>query len=263
MRVLASIVALSVVIFSLTPEPSCAAAKHPAKADKEAIAASIASTDRPPADREQDPWRKPDVILTFLGARPGMQVIDYLAGDGYYSELLARIVGPKGNVIVYNNGGYAGFVGQELVKRFANRRLPETMLKVTEIADLKLPPNSLDAALFVMSYHDVYYTQHNQKAPMGDAPQMVGVLFGALKPGGIVVVQDHIAQPGSDPTDTVQKLHRIDPEAVKRVFEQAGFKFDAEDNAFKNPGDDHTKLVFDPSIRHKTDQFIYRFRKPG
>jgi len=60
----------------------------------------------------------------------------------------------------------------------------------------------------------------------------------------------------------VQKLHRIDPQAVRRTFEQAGFRLDAEQDTFKNAADDHTKLVFDPAIRHKTDEFLYRFRKP-
>ena len=97
---------------------------------------------------------------------------------------------------------------------------------------------------------------------MGDAAQMVGALFTALKPGGVVVVQDHVAVAGSDPVESVQKLHRIDPQAVRRTFEQAGFRLDAEQDTFKNSGDDHTKLVFDPAIRHKTDEFLYRFRKP-
>lgn len=239
-----------------------AAGARAIKPDTAAIAASIGSADRLQADKEQDVWRKPEAVLTFLGARPGMQVIDYFAGDGYYSELLARIVGPKGKVIVYNNGAYAGFVGQKLVKRFADKRVPNTQLKVAEIADLKLPENSLDAALFVMSYHDVYFTPEGAHSQMGDPAQMVGGLFSALKPGGVVVVEDHVANAGGDPAETVQKLHRIDPEVVKRQFEQAGFKFDAEDNTLKHPEDDHNKLVFDPAIRHKTDQFIYRFRKP-
>jgi predicted methyltransferase len=236
---------------------------HGVKADTAAIAASIASPARPQADREQDSWRKPEAVLTFLGARPGMQVIDYFAAGGYYSELLAPIVGSKGNVIVYNNGGYASFAGQDLVKRFTDRRVPNVRFKVTEVAALKLPPASLDAALFVMSYHDIYFQPQGASAPMGDAAQMVSALFDALKPNGVVVVQDHIAAAGSDPAETVQKLHRIDPDAVKHVFEQAGFRFDAEDDSFKNPDDDHSKLVFDPAIRHRTDQFMYRFRKPG
>lgn len=234
----------------------------PAKADEAAIDASIANPERPAGDRERDAWAKPKTVLTLLGARPGMEVIDYLAGDGYYSELLARVVGPGGQVIVYNNGGYASFVGPKLVKRFDNHRVPNTLLKVEEIGDLRLPEKSLDAALFVMSYHDVYFTLPGAKSPMGDAAQMVAALYGELKPGGVVVVQDHAANAGSDPTESVDKMHRIDPGAVKRTFEQAGFKLDSENDTFKNPADDHSKLVFDPSIRHKTDQFLYVFRKP-
>ena len=235
---------------------------HPPKADTAAIAISIANPDRPAADRERDAWAKPQVVLGFLEARPGIQVIDYLAGDGYYSELLARIVGAKGQVIVFNNAGYAGYIGQELATRFAGKRVPNTLLKVTEIADLKLPPNSLDAALFVMSFHDVYFTPQGAAGPMGDASTMVTNLYTALKPGAVVVVQDHVASAGSAPADSVNKLHRIDPSVVSRTFEQAGFKLEAQDGSFGNTADDHSKLVFDPAIRHQTDQFLYRFRKP-
>lgn len=254
MLALASVVALTL---------SAASPAQAVKADAAAIAASIASPDRPAADKERDVWARPETVLTFLGARPGMHVVDYFAGDGYFSELLARVVGPKGEVIVYNNGGYASYAGQGLAKRFTGKRVPNTLLKVQEVADFKPAPKSLDAALFVMSYHDVYYTPEGAEGPMGDASRMVGALFTALRPGGVVVVQDHVATAGSAPVESVNKLHRIDPEAVKRVFEQAGFKLDGQDDSFKSAADDHTKMVFDPSIRHKTDQFLYRFRKPG
>jgi predicted methyltransferase len=260
MRLAPISVVLACVILPVSGKP---VASGPVKADTAAIAASIGSSERPAADRERDAWAKPDVVLTFLGARPGMHVIDYMAGDGYYTELLARVVGADGQVILYNNDGYASFVGQRLAKRFDGRNVPNTLQKVAEISELKLPPNSLDAALFVMSYHDVYYAPRGAPGPMGDASQMVGALFSALKPGGVVVVEDHIANAGSDPAQSVEKMHRIDPEAVKRTFEQAGFTLDAQNDAFRNAGDDHSKLVFDPSIRHKTDQFLYRFRKAG
>jgi predicted methyltransferase len=246
--------ALLAIVWSVAPA-------HPAKANAASIAASIASPDRPTADHERDVWAKPAVVLNFLGARPGMQVIDYLAGDGYYSELLARIVGAKGRVTVFNNAGYAGYVGKELAERYANHRVPHSLLRVAEIAVLKLQPRSLDAALFVMSYHDVYFKPQGAAGPMGDAATMVANLRTALKPGGVVVVQDHVASDGIDPVETVNKLHRIDPKVVIRTFEQAGFKLEARDETFANSADDHSKLVFDPTIRHKTDQFLLRFRK--
>ena len=52
------------------------------------------------------------------------------------------------------------------------------------------------------------------------------------------------------------------PAIVKREVESAGFKFVGEDNAIRNPADDKTVNVFDPKIRGKTDQFVYKFQKP-
>jgi predicted methyltransferase len=125
-----------------------------------------------------------------------------------------------------------------------------------------LPPASLDAALFVMSYHDLYWRPADGSWNATRADVLLTKLFQVLKPGGVVVVQDHVAKPGGDPAVVVDKLHRIDPALVKRDFEQAGFVFDGSSDVLANSTDDHTKLVFDESIRGKTDQFIYRFRKP-
>ena len=61
----------------------------------------------------------------------------------------------------------------------------------------------------------------------------------------------------------VDKLHRIDPAVIRADFERAGFVFDGESDLLRNAGDDHGKLVFDPSVRGKTDRVVYRFRKPG
>ena len=45
-------------------------------------------------------------------------------------------------------------------------------------------------------------------------------------------------------------------------LEGAGFILDGESNELANPEDDHTKGVFDPEIRGKTDRYVLRFRKP-
>ena len=87
-------------------------------------------------------------------------------------------------------------------------------------------------------------------------------VFGALKPGGVFVVIDHVAPAGSGIADT-DTLHRIDPAVVKKEMEAAGFVFDGESDVLHNATDPHTAAVFDKSIRGSTDQFIYRFRKPA
>lgn len=83
-----------------------------------------------------------------------------------------------------------------------------------------------------------------------------------MKPGGIVGVVDHVAPPGGDTREIVGKVHRIDPAVIRADFERAGFVFEAESNLLRNPADDHSKSVFDPAVRGKTDRAVLRFRKP-
>jgi TonB family protein len=226
------------------------------------IAASIASKDRSKEDIEQDEWRKPQVVLEYLGVKPGMRALDYLAASGYYSELLSRIVGPKGEVIVYNNPRYANFVGDKLPQRFENNRLPNVQVVTLPTKELKLALNSLDVVLFVQSYHDLYWHPKDDPEPFGDPIKIAADIYRALKPGGIVVVLDHSAKAGQPPSNTVDVYHRIDPQVVKENFVSAGFIFDGENKALRHPKDSLTESVFNPSVRHKTDQFIFRFRKP-
>lgn len=233
-----------------------------AAADTAAIAAAIASPERPVDDREQDARRKPAELLGFLGAAPGMHVIDAFSAGGYYTELLSRIAGPSGSVIAYNNGAYAKFAAKGIEARYANGRLPNVRQVTEEVDKLSLPAGSLDAALFVMSYHDLYWRPADGSWPQTDPAQMLAVLAKALEPGGVIVVQDHVAAAGGDTSKVVDELHRIDPAVVRRDFEKAGFEFDGESGVLAHPDDDHTKLVFDETIRGRTDQFVYRFRKP-
>lgn len=83
-----------------------------------------------------------------------------------------------------------------------------------------------------------------------------------MKPGAIVGVVDHVANPGGDTRAVVEKLHRIDPAILRADFERAGFVLEAESPMLRNPGDDHSLLVFDEKIRGKTDRAVFKFRKP-
>lgn len=228
-----------------------------------AITAAIESPDRPKADKEQDARRHPQQVLEFAGVAPGMYVVDAFSAGGYYTELLARVVGAKGQVVAYNNPPYANFAAKGIAARYANDRLPNVKQVTATIEDLKLLPASQDAVIFIMSYHDLYWRPADGSWPATDPMLLLGKLHAALKPGGVVVVQDHVATAGGDPAATVDKLHRIDPALVKRDFAKAGFVLEAESPLFAHPEDDHTTLVFDESIRGRTDQFLYRFRKPA
>src|SRR6185437_81745 len=116
-------------------------------------------------------------------------------------------------------------------------------------------PEPVDLVWTSQNYHDF----HN--IPDGDVAAIDKSIFNSLKPGGVFIVLDHVAEKGSGFRDT-SSLHRIDPEAVKKEVEAAGFKFEGQSDVLHNPNDAHTAKVFDPSIRGKTDQFILKFRKP-
>jgi predicted methyltransferase len=85
--------------------------------------------------------------------------------------------------------------------------------------------------------------------------------FDSLRPGGVLIIIDHAAAVGSGLRDT-ESLHRIDPSSVRREIETAGFVFEVEIEDLKNHDDDHSRSVFDPAVRGRTDQFVYKFRKP-
>ena len=57
-------------------------------------------------------------------------------------------------------------------------------------------------------------------------------------------------------------LHRIDPALVDDVVAESGFILEARSDLLAHPEDDHTKRVFDPTLRGDTDRFILRLRKP-
>ena len=118
-------------------------------------------------------------------------------------------------------------------------------------------PSNLDAVFIRQNYHDLHV---NFMGP-ADVAAFNKMVFAALKPGGVYVILDHAATPGSGLKDT-NTLHRIDIAAVKSEVQAAGFKLEAESNILANPADDHTKMVLDKSIQGKTDQFLLKFRKP-
>ena len=75
-----------------------ASAQQAAPLTAEQAAQIVASPDRSAADRTNDLRRKPEQMLVFIGVRPGINALDLSAAGGYTTELLARAIGPSGNV---------------------------------------------------------------------------------------------------------------------------------------------------------------------
>lgn len=258
------VVASLIVVAAIALAGGCARPSKTltAPAAEAGIAAAIGSSDRSSGDRDQDEFRHPNDVLQLIGARPGVHAIDVFSGGGYFTELLARVAGPQGSIVAYNNAAYAREVQAETARRYADKRLPNVQQVTVEVEQLALPPRQLDAALFVNSYHDLYWRSTEGGWSPTDPAVLLRSVFTALKSGGVVVVEDHIANPNTDTTQTVNALHRIDPEIVKRDFIAAGFVFDTQSDVLRNAADDHTTAIFDKSIEHHTDRLLFRFRKP-
>jgi len=208
--------------------------------------------------RKLDENRKPADVLAFAGVKPGQTVLDFFAGGGYYSFLLSRAVGPKGIVFAANPPGendpkaWAPFEG----------KVPQMHVMVAEIPQMQFAPRSLDLIFTNLNYHDLYWESEKYHFPRQDVPKVLAAWFTEVKPGGHVVIIDHAANPGGDPREVADKLHRIDPERVKADMAAAGFVLEAESSVLRRSEDDHSKLVFDPSVRGKTDRFMLKFRRP-
>lgn len=224
------------------------------------IDAAIAS-DRPASDRTQDERRKPAEVLRFLEVAPGQRVLDFYAGPGYYSELLARVVGPEGGVLLYNNALYEQAAHHDLTLRLGRKRLPNVRTLNEPSNYLQLEPESLDRVLFVLVYHDLYWQPRDAPESMGDPQRVLPRLFAALKKNGLVVVVDHAANAAVPAFESANRMHRIDPAIVRMDFERAGFEFVGESTVLRHASDDHTRSVFDPTVRYRTDQFMFKFRK--
>jgi predicted methyltransferase len=126
--------------------------------------------------------------------------------------------------------------------------------ELVEPAQTVTAPAKADVVFTSDNYHDY----HNMDISIADFDQSV---FDALKPGGVFIVIDHAAPAGSGTRDT-DTLHRIDPAAVKKEMQAAGFEFAGSSDVLHNADDPLDIPVFDKSIRGHTDQFVYRFRKP-
>lgn len=223
--------------------------------------AAVASSDRPADQVKLDAGRHPAEVLAFLGLKRGMTAADIMAGAGYYSEIMAHVVGPNGKVIAYEPTQFYDGDKAKAVWAGVSARTPNVSLTTYPFDAFAAPAASLDFTLLHLVYHDLYWESAQYKVPRTDPAAFLRALFAATKPGGIVGVIDHVGLPG-DTRVTVDKLHRMDPAVLVADFKAAGFVLEAESPLLRVSGDDHTKLVFDPAVRGNTDRVVYRFRKP-
>ena len=220
-----------------------------ARAANKAYVLAIANPLRTDADRAADARRKPLEFLEFAQPRAGMRVLDVSAGDGYTTQLLALMVGDSGTVWAQTPAMRPHLA--ERLKEHPQQNIIPVLQPFDDPVPHDAPP--LDLVTLIFNYHDI------ANLPV-DRAQMDKRLFDALKPGGHLVVLDHSARAGRNANDT-WTLHRIDEALVVHELEQAGFRLEATDDAFRNAADPRTQRIFDMTI--PVDNFALRFIRPN
>ncbi len=205
--------------------------------------------------------RRPGAVVGLSGVKPGDRIAELIPGSGYFTRIFSRVAGPSGHVYLIWPAEYlaeAGGAQIEPSRALAADPHYGNITVLEQPAAALSVPEKVDLVFTAQNFHDY------PDAFMGkvDPDSFSRQVYAALKPGGVFLIVDHAAEPGSGLRDT-DTLHRIDPEAVRSSVIAAGFIFDSESNALHNPDDPHTEAVFCRSIQGHTDQFILRFHKPA
>jgi predicted methyltransferase len=221
-----------------------------------AAAPAVAQVPQAGDDAMTDPAMKRAEVIAFIGLKPGDRIADIVAGR--FVRAFSVAVGPKGKVYAVEPVEVTKIHPEILTMLKPAAAAPGSNVVIVEgPVNAMALPSGLDAVFIRQNYHDLY----DKFMGPADVPGFNKQVFAALKPGGVYVILDHAAAPGA-PMSVTETLHRIDVARVKQDVLAAGFRLDGESKAVAAPADDHSKMVFDPAIRGKTDQFLLRFKKP-
>ncbi|CAN7515502.1 class I SAM-dependent methyltransferase [Caulobacter sp. LjRoot300] len=263
-------------------------AATPALADDPVLKTAISSPHRTAANAARDQARHPYESLVFWGLKPRQTVIEVSPGGGYWTEILAPYAKATGGTYVagvadlanpkISEGARKGRAAFEA--RFADPAL-YGKVRFVNFGPVAGPLGAPGSADLVLTARNV----HNWTVQPGVADKIFADFFAVLKPGGLLAVEDHRADPKSE-TDKGADGY-LATATVVALAEKAGFKLDATSEINANPKDtkDHPFGVWtlpptrqsapdgqpaDPAFDRakydaigESDRMTLRFRKPG
>jgi predicted methyltransferase len=226
----------------------------------------------------RDKYRNPGEVLTFFGVKPDSVVVEILPGSGgYWTEILAPYLKEKGHYIAAN--GEKASTSAEVLKdnaglaaKLAGDPTDYDKVEVTEFAADKHAIAPAASADFVLTFRNI----HNWMAA-GTTGQAFATFYKALKPGGILGVEEHRGK-ADQPQDPLAKSGYVRQDVAIGFAEAAGFKFIGSSEVNANPKDtkdypggvwtlpptyklgeqDHAKY----EAIGESDRFILKFQKP-
>ena len=221
----------------------------------------VSAPDRTDADRALDAGRHPAELLAFVGIRPGMRVAELGAGGGYTTELLARAVGPKGEVYGQNT--------PLILERFAEKPWSE---RLAQSGDGKRGPRRSRVRRPAAARTRATSTP-SSSCSSTTTPYWMGVDRGAHEPRRVRAPAPRRRSTSSSITAAApaparprsQTLHRIEEKIVRDEVERAGFKLVRTADFLRNPADprdwnDSPRVAGER--RGTSDRFVLKFEKP-
>ncbi|MEO8877417.1 MAG: class I SAM-dependent methyltransferase [Polyangiaceae bacterium] len=164
--------------------------------------------------KDRDATQKPEHVLDVMGVHAGQTVADIGCGSGYFSVHLAKRVGATGNV-------FATDLQPEMLALLDKKARAAKLTNITPIlattSDAKLPPASVDIALFVDVYHELTH-------PLVTMAQVKA----ALRDGGKVVLVEYRDE---DPNVDIKPEHKMTLAQLKIELTAEGFTFVASDES--------------------------------
>ncbi len=253
----------------MAPAHSASSAPDPA------LAAAVASPARTIAFRARDGARHPTEELTFFGLHPSMTAVELWPGGGYWTEILGPYLKDQGRYYVAlpppgdpeEDRGVARWRARMAAEKDRLGALQETILGKGHY-DIA-PPGSADLVVTFRNLHNWMYD--------GYANEALKACLRALKPGGILGVEDHRG-PANEPQDPRAKNGYVRQDYAIDLAQKAGFEFVGSSEINANPRD--TKHWVDgvwtlpPTLSQgakdrarylaigEADNFVLKFRKP-
>jgi len=227
--------ATALALTACKPKPKPAAPKAPPSYMEKVLAGEW----RLPADKARDAFRHPAESLLFWGLKPGMTVVEFWPGAGWYTDVLApylELTAGRLFVATQPSDDPAEPAAAQMVGAYTHklkqRRKIYGQVQVTAFGPRSgpvCPEGTADLVLFLRNVHNWMAGGIAEKA-FRDA-------FAALKPGGVLGVEEHRANPGGV-QDPLAFDGYVQEAWVKQLAEEAGFRFDKASEINANPQDD-------------------------
>ncbi len=207
----------------------------PAKGGPQTIVEAVAGDWRLPADRARDVWRHPVETLTWWGLKPGMTVVEFWPGAGWYTDILAPFLEATGGRLFEANLEPTSPAAAQAVQAYAAKLATKPKLygkvEITAFGPTSGPvaPNgSADLVLFLRNLH-------NWMAA-GIADKAFKAAFAALKPGGVLGIEEHRAEPGQT-QDVLAASGYVQQAYAIQLAKEAGFILAGTSEINANPKD--------------------------